>query len=131
MNLKKLLLICLSALSFSAFAESPAGLNKDWVPAAITPDGSDIHYVNLKSIERNGQIVKVWVASTRSKENDSSKTLREINCKTNQYRFLSVVSYKDTGFSVTDSSTHEQGAWIHLVPDTIGYVLRDFVCKTK
>lgn len=129
--MKKLLLIYLSVLSIPAFAELPKGLSKDWVPAAITPDTSDIHYVNLKSIERNGQLVKVWVASTRSKEKDSSKTLREINCKTNQYRFLSIVSYKDTDFSVNDSSTHEQGAWIHLVPDTVGYVLRDFVCKTK
>jgi hypothetical protein len=131
MKIIKLSAIVFALFSLNAAAQTPAGLNNDWVPAAITPDGSDIHYVNLKSIERNGQIVKVWVASTRSKEKDSSKTLREINCKTNQYRFLSVVSYKDTGFSVTDSSTHEQGAWIHLVPDTIGYVLRDFVCKTK
>jgi hypothetical protein len=127
----KLFAIMLSLFSLNAIAQSPEGLNKDWVPAAADSELSRIYYVNSKTVERNGQIAKAWTAVTRSKDKDSVKSLMEFNCKTNQARRLSNVFYKSINFSEINFSTNEPGPWGYLVPDSIDYALRDFVCKTK
>lgn len=127
--MKYLIAIVFALFSLNATAQAPEGLSNDWVPVVTNSDVSQTHYVNLKSIEKTGQIVKVWTAKTGSV--DSNKVLREFNCKTNQSRSLSIIIYKKANFTETDVSTHEPGSWSHLVPDSIAYALRDFVCKTK
>ena len=131
MNLKKLLLICLSALSIPAFAQIPDGLTADWFIVARSVDKKDVFYANRKTISRNGDIVKAWIAHVDEQEKKSSKQLLEINCKTQKERILSITIFKNTTFSDTLGSLDNPRPWIHIVPDSVGHYRAEMLCAFK
>lgn len=127
MNLKKLLLICLFPLSLPAFAQVAEGLSADWI-FAFTDDNNS-SYLNIKSINVQGSMATVWQARVDTKENSSSKSMLEFNCKTNQFRILSILRYKTTKFSDLKDSENTPTSWIHIPPDSYVGDLRDILCN--
>jgi endo-1,4-beta-D-glucanase Y len=125
---KKFFLIGLSVFSLAALAQIPEGLTSDWVEIAKTQDQKSIFYVHSKTIERNGDIVKAWVARVSLDDNSSAKNLQEINCKAKQLRYLSIVAYKNSTFSGKSASSDNPTSWDHIVPDSVADNQMDVLC---
>jgi len=129
--MKKLLLICLSAVSISAFANIPEGLTSDWFIVGFTKDKRQLFYVNSKTIVRNGDVVRAWFAYIDNSLNESSKFIQEINCKTQQQRDVTFIAYKGTNFSVATSQNNKPTEWMYIVPDSVADGKKDIVCSYK
>jgi hypothetical protein len=125
---KKLLLIGLSVFSLAASAQIPDGLTSDWLEIAKSQDQRSIYYVHSKTIERNGNIVKAWVARVSLDDSTSAKNLQEFNCKTKQLRYLSIVAYKSSNFSGISRSNDDPSNWSHVVPDSVADNQMDVLC---
>jgi len=125
---KKILLSGLSAFSLAALAQIPDGLTSDWVEIAKTQDKKAIFYVHSKTIERNGDIVKAWVAWVSLDDNSSAKNLQEFNCKAKQLRYLSIVGYKNSNFSGISASSDNPTSWSHIIPDSVADDQMDILC---
>jgi uncharacterized protein YfdQ (DUF2303 family) len=131
MSLKKLLLICLSALSIPAFAQIPDGLNADWFLVGESADGKTTFYANRKTISRNGDIVRAWGALIMLESKNSAKHLMEINCKTNQQRDLSRILYTGIDFAKMDISSDKPTEWQHIIPDSTSDNRKNVLCSYR
>lgn len=131
MNLKKLLLICLSALSIPVFAQVPEGLTADWFLVAQSKDQKHLFYANRKTIVREGDVVRSWIAFINRSYGDSAKSVQEINCRTSQQRDLTFISYKRTNFAEIDSTTNTISNWSYIVPDSLGDFKKEVLCAIK
>jgi hypothetical protein len=129
--MKKIITIglLLAFTSISSFAQVPEGLGADWI--FVSENNNSSNYLNLKSIKKDGSLRTIWQARVDKKENNSSKTMLEFNCKTDQFRILSGLYYKNTNFSEINKSDNIASNWIHIPPDSYVGDLRDILCKTN
>jgi hypothetical protein len=127
MKVIKLLAIALSLISFNLAAQVPEGLSSDWL--LVSENAKSINYLNLKSIKKEGLSATVWQARVDKKDKESSKTMLEFNCKTNQFRILSGLYYSNTNFSEVRKSDNTPSNWIHIPPDSYVEDVRDILCK--
>jgi hypothetical protein len=131
MNIKKLLLICLSALSISAFAQSHEGLGYGWTFVTESNAGTKL-YINTNTLERNGDIAKIWTATIAERENHYDKSLTEIRCKAKEARSRTVVIYKNNEFKDIKSNHNlPNSEWHSVIPDTLNDLVRIISCGKK
>jgi aspartate carbamoyltransferase regulatory subunit len=56
-------------------------------------------------------------------------SLREINCSTDEIRYLAIVEYNAVNKII--DSVDVAGKWRQVIPDSIGEDLYNIVCKSK
>ena len=125
--MKKILLICLFSLSLPTFAKVAEGLSADWMFASSDADYSS--YLNIKSINVQGNIGTIWEARIDMKQKTSQKNMLEFNCKSNQFRIISMLRYKNTKFSDLKDSENTPSSWVHIPPDSYVGDIRDILCN--
>lgn len=128
MKIKRLIFVWLTAICITANAQIPDGLTSDWVEITKSQDEKSMFYVHTKTIERNGNIVKAWIARVSLNDYTSAKSLQEFNCKTKQLRYLSVIAYKNSNFTASSGSSDEPSSWSHIIPDSIADNQMDILC---
>jgi hypothetical protein len=131
MNLKKLLLICLTVFSLPASAQSHDGLGFGWTFITESVGGTKL-YINTGTIERNGDIAKVWTSSIKESENHFDKVLTELRCKAKEERSRTILIYKNNEFKEIISNHNLPNAeWRSVIPDTLSDLVRIISCGKK
>ncbi len=118
------LLIFVSEIAYSA----------NWVRVSNSVDG-DVLFVDISSIQRSGNSVTFWSKMNFGKRDSlgdlSSKTQREINCRTRELKNLYLMTYDDFDNQgrLTHSDKFRDQSWTPIPPETLNDATRRFVCK--
>jgi hypothetical protein len=128
----RLFLITLLVLSSGpAYAE--------WMPIGGDAQEGTTIYVDLSTVRRNGDLVKVWymldyetVRTVLQFSYLSRKSQAQIDCAEERIRNLAATLFsgnKGNGKLVhTDS---DEGEWAPVAPESVGEVLLNLVCRKK
>ena len=103
-----------------------------WEEVATGASGS-VAYIDPATIKKDGALRRVWglsdIANPTSGGVLSRKLLREIDCKNEKARILTLVSYsKAMGDGVVLGSDNDVGQWDYIVPDSVLALIYKRVC---
>jgi hypothetical protein len=129
---------------------TPVNGSSDWVRCERSNTGNVLFYNKVSIKHRTGDIVQVWYKLVYSDEGREEciqhlKTrgfllsedwdrlsyrlaLKEIDCKNEMSRFLSIIFY-DTYSTVLSSDSYDKPKWDYIVPGSMMDILRKKVCK--
>ena len=124
--------------------------SSDWVEYERSNTGDVLLYNKVTVKHRTKDIVQVWYKLVYSDEGREERiqqlknrgflitedwdrlsyrlALKEIDCKLEMSRFLSVIFY-DTGGRVLSSDSYDKPNWDYMVPGSMIDILRKKVCK--
>lgn len=107
-----------------------------WIYITRAKDTS--FYIDMVTIKKNGDVVKVWMLSDYNQINNNALSmvgLKELNCKDNLVRTLYLTKYSENmgkgdvleGSKGIDSKV----VWQPIIPDSIGEALSDYACGKR
>ena len=105
----------------------------EWIELGQNNDGTK-HYLDPESIRIDGDYRKYWALTNYSKSQkngeSSNKKRVEIDCKQEQYRFLSIIGYsKHMGRGEVVWSVGSDNEWMQIPPSTLINDFLEIVCN--
>ena len=122
--MKKILILVFSILiSFNSYGE--------WEEFGKNVDG-DTFYIDEDTIKEHNGYVYWWVLVDRLKPSESGimsgKTYTQGDCGVNQYKWLSIIQYKQPMGEGSSETITPPAKWKYPPPDSIGGGLLKYVC---
>ena len=136
MKIKLLLLI-----SLSFFFSNKIFAQDDWILTGYSSSEKP-YYVSSTMVEKEGEIITVWVKTTSRKKTISKKTrkvlysnsenkiLYEFDCSGKKLKIKYGITYNSKGESISSYKPEEyEQNWEYAVPGSVGSNLLDKVCE--
>ena len=111
-----------------AFADRPS--TSDWIDSGIKNKDDNIVYLDQKNVERNGDIVSIWIGAfekgfrTRIVENIM------INCSSAQYLQVEIYKLNAKGDQIGYRKYPSNKQWLPLMPGSVGFSLKEQICPS-
>ena len=108
--------------------------NAEWVYVTENLKGTSL--VDFKSIKKNSNFRKAWTRIIFIEPQDGSngtflsmKTYDEFDCKNDETRQLSILTFSDKEGSMLAFSSYDKGSFRPIVPDSTWSKVSEAVCK--
>lgn len=129
-----------SDIDFDTVKEDACGVKKslgqsilevelEW--RSIGPSNDASFFYNTRKLECDSKTktMKVWIKEIREpSKTKASMAKYELNCRTEQFRILSMVEYYENG-KVSETYQPANPKWSDVVPETIGTAILTTVCR--
>jgi hypothetical protein len=101
----------------------------EWRSAGPGIDAAYFYNTRKMDCNRKSKTLRVWVKEIRNGNTRTASMARyELNCRTEQIRILSMVSYYENG-KVSDVFDPTNPKWQDVTPETIGSAILVTVCR--
>ncbi len=108
--------------------------NAEWV--YVTENSKGPSYIDFKSIKKNGYFKKAWTRIIFNEPQDGStgtflsmKTYDEFDCKNDETRQLSLITFSDKESSKLAFSSYDKGNFHPVIPDSTWARVVTTVCS--
>nr|AUN36125.1 hypothetical protein [uncultured bacterium] len=101
----------------------------EWRSVGPSNDASFYYNTYKLDCDSKTKTVKVWIKEIRERsKTKASMTKYELNCRTEQFRILSMVEYYENG-NIGETYQPANPKWADVVPETIGNAILITVCR--
>ena len=131
-TMRKLILVLLLFISYSAWADKHYGTKWVWVAGTIE---GDAYYIDPATIRKEGTLRKYWKLAdlkAPNKNGDMSWRVREeLDCKKERYRITSLTTFSDSMIKgrITGNYNIPNDEWSDIAPGTLDDYVMKYVCN--